>query len=153
MQLVTLDGMVEQSSSKRIVVGALVVNRRGEILILKRHKNEEVLPGVWELPGGKREAGESTTDALLREVREETGLAVMIIGPVSVFNYRVTKQGEVRDITQINFLARPKASAPQVTMSREHEDIRWVSEHELRQHRMTSEVKAAIKEAFRLALV
>lgn len=50
------------------------IERDGEYLILKR--NEEPFAGEWDLPGGFVEMGESPADAVVREVAEETGLAV-----------------------------------------------------------------------------
>ncbi len=57
------------------VVVALTVNEQGKILIDKR-KPEGFLGGMWELPGGKKKKGETFTEAIEREVLEETGLTV-----------------------------------------------------------------------------
>jgi nucleoside triphosphatase len=53
-------------------VGGLIFNPKGEILILKSHKWN----GVYSIPGGHIELGERMEDALVREVKEETGLDV-----------------------------------------------------------------------------
>ena len=57
----------------REVVIAYLRNRRGQILIVQRPP-EGLLGGLWELPGGKVEAGESHADALRRELREEVDI-------------------------------------------------------------------------------
>lgn len=57
-----------------IDVVAAVIERGGKILISRRPKGAH-LEGLWEFPGGKAEAGESPERALVREVREELGVA------------------------------------------------------------------------------
>jgi len=56
-----------------VAVGA-VVRRDGQLLLVRRGRQPEV--GKWSLPGGRVEAGETLSQALEREVSEETGLEV-----------------------------------------------------------------------------
>ena len=59
-----------------IVVGAAVVtNRRGEVLIAQR-REQDMLGGLWEFPGGKQEPGESIRQCIVRELEEELGIIV-----------------------------------------------------------------------------
>jgi 8-oxo-dGTP diphosphatase len=51
---------------------------RGRILILKRAPEMTYRPGAWDLPGGHLALGESIEECLIREVAEETGLAIEI---------------------------------------------------------------------------
>jgi ADP-ribose pyrophosphatase YjhB (NUDIX family) len=55
-------------------VGAIIKDGEGRLLLIKR--GHEPGAGLWSLPGGRIEAGESDAAALVREVREETGLIV-----------------------------------------------------------------------------
>ncbi len=50
---------------------------RGERVLIAKRPDEGLLGGLWEFPGGKREAGESLENACVREVMEETGLRVI----------------------------------------------------------------------------
>jgi 8-oxo-dGTP pyrophosphatase MutT (NUDIX family) len=60
----------------------LALLRRGERWFLQRRDpGSPVLPGLWEFPGGKVEAGETLQAALERELREETGLALRAADP------------------------------------------------------------------------
>ncbi|MFC8877056.1 MULTISPECIES: (deoxy)nucleoside triphosphate pyrophosphohydrolase [Streptomyces] len=59
--------------TERIVVGAALIDR-GRLLAARRSAPAE-LAGRWELPGGKVEAGEAPEAALVRELREELGVA------------------------------------------------------------------------------
>ena len=56
-------------------VGALIVNEEGKILLAKSHKWFD----KYTLPGGHIEVGESMTDAVRREVKEEVGLDVEVV--------------------------------------------------------------------------
>jgi RimJ/RimL family protein N-acetyltransferase len=54
-------------------VGALIRNRDCRVFAQRRSPTRRIFPGVWDIVGGHVEAGESLTDALAREVHEETG--------------------------------------------------------------------------------
>jgi ADP-ribose pyrophosphatase YjhB (NUDIX family) len=73
-----------------VAVGAVVVER-GRVLLVRR--GAEPLKGHWSLPGGMLELGESLTDGVVREVREETGLAVEPIELIELLD-RIHRQGE-----------------------------------------------------------
>jgi 8-oxo-dGTP diphosphatase len=60
-------------------VGAVIKDDQGRLLLIKR--GHEPGAGLWSLPGGRIEAGETDAEALVREMREETGLAVQV-GPL-----------------------------------------------------------------------
>jgi mutator protein MutT len=62
-----------------IDVAAGLVFRQGKLLITQRQAQAH-LAGLWEFPGGKREANETFEQCLARELREELGIAVSIQG-------------------------------------------------------------------------
>ena len=55
-----------------VTVGALIFNSHGEVLMIRTHK----WSNLWGIPGGKVKWGESSLDALRREVKEETNLDI-----------------------------------------------------------------------------
>jgi 8-oxo-dGTP diphosphatase len=55
-------------------VGAVITDAAGRLLLIQR--GHEPGRGLWSIPGGRVEAGETDEQALAREVREETGLTV-----------------------------------------------------------------------------
>jgi 8-oxo-dGTP diphosphatase len=67
----------------RPVVGVGAVIFRGEDVLLVR-RGQEPAKGSWTLPGGVVELGENLVAAILREVQEETGLAVKVLGITAV---------------------------------------------------------------------
>jgi A/G-specific adenine glycosylase len=56
-------------------------------LFVQRRRPEGLLGGLWEFPGGKVEAGETPSEALRREMREETGWEVVVGAPVAVVRH------------------------------------------------------------------
>jgi 8-oxo-dGTP diphosphatase len=62
------------SGSQIPCVGAVIKDDRGRLLLIKRGHDPGA--GLWSLPGGRVEPGETDAEALVREMREETGLVV-----------------------------------------------------------------------------
>jgi len=136
----------EKKIVQKVVLGGVVV-KDGKVLILQRQKDEDIYPNMWELPSGKREESESSEAALLREVREESGLEVEIVAPVSTFEYRIEKPDEIQDCTQFNFLVKP-VSSKEIVLSDEHQAFAWVTPAELERYDLTEATKGVIKKAF-----
>ena len=133
---------------QKIVLGGVVM-KEGEVLILQRHKNEDIYPNMWELPSGKREPFELSENSLIREVREETGLDVKIVIPFSVFDYQIEKPDEIRDSTQINFLVT-LVNNQVVVLSEEHQEFAWITREEIDKYDITEATKNVIQEAFEI---
>ena len=67
------------SPKHSISAAAIVLNEKGEILLIKGPRRG------WEMPGGQVEEGESLKDAAIRETKEECGLDIMITKFCGVF--------------------------------------------------------------------
>src|SRR3712207_3957451 len=63
-------------------VGAVVRDEQGRLLLVRRAN--EPGRGLWSVPGGRVEPGETAADAVVREVAEETGLPVVVTGLAGV---------------------------------------------------------------------
>ena len=70
-------------------IAAGIVWRDGRVLIGRRPV-DGLLGGLWEFPGGKRREGETLEAACVREVEEETGLAVRVVGPYMTLEHAYT---------------------------------------------------------------
>ena len=130
---------VSKNIIQKIVVAAVILHRN-KILLLQRSIKEKTLPGLWELPSGRRENFESSVRALKREVKEETGLNIEVICPINTFEYVIKKPEIVKDTTQINFLVKVKGHC-KVKMSREHQNFAWVGKKDLSKYRISREIK------------
>ena len=72
----------------------IVAHTDGRFLITKRVMTKAWAPGWWEVSGGACQAGEDSKDAVLREVREETGLDVSGWDGRYLFSYKRENPGE-----------------------------------------------------------
>ncbi len=101
--------------------GAAIV-RDGQILLIKRLKPPEA--GCWSLPGGKVDFLEPVADAVVREIREEIGVAIALerlLGVVEMVG--LDDQHWVSPI----YLATIVAGEPRVCEPIKHADIAWFS--------------------------
>jgi ADP-ribose pyrophosphatase YjhB (NUDIX family) len=78
---ITLEPDSERALGVRPSVSAVIFDGRGRLLLQQRSDG-----GQWGLPGGSVEIGESVHDAVIREVREETGLQVTVLRLIGVYS-------------------------------------------------------------------
>lgn len=105
-------------------VGA-VVWKEGKVLLIKRGKPP--LKGAWSLPGGRQELGETTLQAVTREVREETALEVRVTGLIDVIDsISPDDEGLVEHhYTLIDFRCEWVSGEPKA--GSDAADVRWAS--------------------------
>jgi phosphoglycolate phosphatase-like HAD superfamily hydrolase/ADP-ribose pyrophosphatase YjhB (NUDIX family) len=106
-----------------VTVGALIFNARGEVLMIRTHK----WSNLWGIPGGKVKYGESSVEALRREIQEETALDVDDIRFVLAQDC-ISSPEFYRDehFVLLNYTCRCPDGAP-VTLNEEAVEFRWVS--------------------------
>ena len=72
---------------RTITVAAAILRKKGRILIARR-ASHVAHGGMWELPGGKIESGESPEQGLRREIYEELGVSVEVGGLAAEATHR-----------------------------------------------------------------
>ncbi|HTC20865.1 MAG TPA: NUDIX domain-containing protein [bacterium] len=109
-------------TTPKIAVNAVVFNEKQEVLLAKRTDN-----GLWCIPGGHVDLGETLAQACLRELKEETGLEAQIVRLIGV--YSDTKgslhfaQGAEWHTVRVSFLCRVTGGA--LTTSEETSEIQY----------------------------
>ncbi|MCL4233198.1 MAG: A/G-specific adenine glycosylase [Deltaproteobacteria bacterium] len=81
---------------------------RGDAVFLQRRPEGGLFAGLWELPGGKVEPGETPADAVVREFAEELGRAVRVVEALPVVRHAYTSF----DVTLHPFVVRSSAPVP-----------------------------------------
>ncbi len=81
------------SATPRRVVAALI--RRGGLLLICQRGAQQPMALKWEFPGGKIEPGESSEQALIRELDEELGIRATISAPVTQIRHTYRNGGVV----------------------------------------------------------
>lgn len=117
------DDNAPKANSLVVAVTVFVEDQDGRALLIQRSDN-----GLWALPGGGQEIGESVTDAAKREVLEETGLTIDVTGVVGIYSNPAHviayDDGEVRQ--EFSVCLRGHASGGTLTVSDESTNVRWI---------------------------
>ena len=131
------------------------------ILLVQRAGHESVYPNQWELPGGHAEFGIDQTllEAVVREVREETGLKVTAVRK----EFEGFEYGEEVKSKQYNFVVEvamdkageaaeeESAAGLEVVLNpEEHQAFRWVDRHSLEGLEMTDDMRRCVEAALEL---
>lgn len=118
---------------KGLIVHTLISNNLGEILILQRSRQNDVLPEYWDIPGGTLEDGEDPAVGAIRETKEETGL--------DVSNVRLFFQKSNVDISKnkqfVTLVFHTNTSKSRVVLNPdEHEKYAWIQPSEINRYKI-----------------
>ncbi|MGW2862577.1 NUDIX domain-containing protein [Streptomyces sp. NPDC001205] len=118
------DPNAPEPNSLVVAASAVVTDDEGRILLQRRRDN-----GLWALPGGAMDMGDSLPGTAVREVREETGLDVEVTGLVGTYtdprHVIAYSDGEVRRQFAVVFTARVVGG--ELALSDESTELRYVS--------------------------
>jgi 8-oxo-dGTP diphosphatase len=118
-----------------LALAAAIVIHENRVLIVRRSRKEKFLPGRWGVPCGKIDPGELAADAVLRELREETGLSGDVVCFAGRSTFRSVWRGRSVENRQSNFLVEPiidpddtdESNMPRVRPPEADQDSKWVA--------------------------
>jgi len=128
-------------------VGAVILD--GDRVLLVR-RGREPLRGLWSIPGGAVEVGETREEALAREVAEETGLEVEI-GPMVAVLDRIRRDDVGRieyHYVLVDYACRPAGGA--LCAATDVDRVEWVRLPDLDRFDLTEGTAAVIRDAHAL---
>ncbi|WP_407568262.1 NUDIX domain-containing protein [Arsenicicoccus dermatophilus] len=138
------DPNAPQANSVVPSVVAIVQDEAGRVLLI--HKTDN---GKWALPGGGHDIGETITDTVIREVKEETGYDVEVVtltgtytSPGHVMAY---DDGEVRQ--QFSLAFRARLTGGEAATSSESDRVEWIHPDELHALDMHPSMRQRIEDA------
>ena len=121
-------------------VGALIFNPEGQLLLVKTHKWH----GKYTIPGGHVELGEQLTEAVQREVKEETGLDVLETEFLCFQEFIYDNSfWQKRHFIFFDFICR--VGNEEVTLNDEAEEYRWVEVEEVNTYPIDSYLQYSLE--------
>ncbi len=109
----------------KIIVKCIIYNSDlNRVLLIQRSKNDNTGANTWENTGGNIEPGETPEDAVIREIREETGITDIEIKNIA---YIAILDGEIPDLL-IVYLCETHTES--VKISFEHQAFLWADEQQ-----------------------
>lgn len=113
----------EELSQPYVVAAAIAIFRHGRVLALRRAASRAAAPGAWETVSGRVRPDEEPAATALREVEEESGLAIRL-DPRPVTAYAALRAGAPMIV--IVYRAESATEAP-VRRSEEHDADAWLT--------------------------
>lgn len=128
---------------EKFAVKGIILNDDDKFLLLKRSKKETSDIEKWDLPGGRLDSGEKLIDGLVREVKEETKLIIIVENLCSTWNYKPTENFEIKGFTYFC-----KYVSGKVKLSKEHSAYKWISISEIEEFSINENLKLELIKVF-----
>jgi len=115
-------------------IAIVIINSKGEVLFIRRNKDEESMPDMWELPSGGIDKGESKEDCVIREAKEETGINLnkekIKLADTEKYSFQ-TQKGDIKKITEYTFLCKLDNTPKVILNKEEHYQFKWINPQEV----------------------
>lgn len=133
---------------QEITACAFIYNSSNQLLIAKRAKTKNFLPDKWELLGGHTEFGETLQESLIRELKEELQIDIIVEDPFYAFTY---VSGDIHTV-EVDFFARISDNSSQIILNPEdHSEYNWIKADEVDQYfDQNDEERKAVENGFRI---
>ncbi len=113
---------------QKIIVSGIIKNKNQEVLLAQRPLHKKIAPGIYHIPGGHVEFGETPEQAIVREIFEEFGLNVAPIKVVRTFSYIVDNIHTVG----INFSLNVNSDICNIKFNQQDtQSIAWVNKNDV----------------------
>lgn len=109
-----------------------VITRNGKFLIIQRSATDSWNAGKWEFPGGKIDFGQDINEALKREIKEESGLDVVVKEPLFFWDENIESPRYKGKILASMYFACEAPLNAKVILSEEHQGCKWIEFEELK---------------------
>lgn len=119
-----------------------------KVLVLKRSPSRRLFPNLWECGGGQVNSGENFEEAVIRQLREEAGIAVRPIEVVGT--YEIPIMGDQRKIPGVYFACRLEGfvCGKEPKISSEHTEWQWQEINKLENLEFIPGIKENIRKAY-----
>jgi 8-oxo-dGTP diphosphatase len=149
------DGAMSQSTEAReyperpiLAVGGVVIHE-GRVLLIRR--GQPPMEGRWSIPGGIVELGETIADAVMRELKEETGIGVRVLDLIEIYEKVTHDEASAAQYHFVildyrcEFVEGTAAAGGDVT------EVTWATEQQMESLGLTAAAKRVIQKAFSAA--
>ena len=118
--------------SKLFVATKAFIEHDGKVLMIRESAAyaDGTNAGKFDVPGGRLNMGERFDEALLREIKEETGLEVHVMEPFYVGEWRPVVRGEEWQVVGTFF--RAVSISHEVKLSDDHKEAQWIDPKDYR---------------------
>ena len=132
-------------------VGGVVISGDRALLI---RRGSEPLKGAWSIPGGRLELGETIAEGVVRELREETGLDVRVLGLIEVFERIFHDEAAPASAPPryhfviLDYLCEVVSGEPRA--GSDVTELAWAREKDLGQYSLTPTATRVLRQAFQM---